>query len=48
VRRWLAEAGFVEQAFHAAADALFSVGVHHFVGAPRPLTPRGALFRFLD
>jgi hypothetical protein len=48
VRRWLAAAGFVEQAFHAPADALFSVGVHHFVGVPRPLTPRGALFRFLD
>jgi hypothetical protein len=47
VRRWLAAAGFVEQAFHAPADALFSVGVHHFVGVPRPLTPRGRLFRFL-
>jgi hypothetical protein len=47
VRRWFAAAGFVEQAFHAPADALFSVGVHRFAGVPRPLTPRGRLFRFL-
>jgi hypothetical protein len=47
VRRWLAAAGFAEQAFHAPSDALFSVGVHHFVGDPRPLTPRSSLFRFL-
>jgi hypothetical protein len=47
VRRWLAASSFVEQAFHAPTDALFSVGVHHFVGVPRPLTPRGRLFRFL-
>jgi hypothetical protein len=47
VRRWLAVAGFVEQAFHAPADALFSVGVHRFVGVPRSLAPRGMLFRFL-
>jgi hypothetical protein len=47
VRRWLAAECFVEQAFHAPADALFTVGVHHFVGIPRPLTPRGRLFRFL-
>ena len=46
VRRWLAAAGFVERAFHAPADALFSVGVHHFVGVPTPLTPRGRLLRF--
>lgn len=47
VRGWLAAAGFVEQAFHAPADALFSVGVHRFGGVPRPLTSRGSLFRFL-
>jgi hypothetical protein len=47
VRRWLAAAGFAEQAFHAPADDLFSVGVHHFAGVPRPLTPCGTLFRFL-
>jgi hypothetical protein len=47
VRRWLGAAGFAEQAFHAPADALFSVGVHRFVGVPRTLAPRGTLFRFL-
>ena len=47
VRRWLAVTGFAEYAFHAPADALFSVGVHRFVGVPRPLTPSGRLFRFL-
>jgi hypothetical protein len=47
VRRWLAAAGFVEQAFHAPADALFSVGVHRFAGVPLPLAPRGRLFRFV-
>jgi hypothetical protein len=47
VRGWLAAAGFVEQAFHAPVDALFSVGVHRFGGVPRPLTSRGRLFRFL-
>jgi hypothetical protein len=47
VRGWLAAAGFVEQAFHAPADALFSVGVHRFGGVRRPLTSRGSLFRFL-
>jgi hypothetical protein len=47
VRRWLAAAGFAEQAFHAPAGELFSVGVHRFTGAPSPMTPRGRLFRFL-
>jgi hypothetical protein len=47
VRRWLAAADFVEQAFDAPDDVLFSVGVHRFVGVPRPLNPRGELFRFL-
>ena len=47
VRRWLAAAGFAEQAFDAPGDELFSVGVHRFTGVPRPLAPRGRLFRFL-
>ena len=47
VRRWLAAADFVEHAFDAPDDVLFSVGVHRFVGVPRPLNPRGELFRFL-
>ena len=47
VRRWLAAADFVEQAFDAPDDVLFSVGVHRFVGVPRALEPHGELFRFL-
>lgn len=35
-RRWLAAASFVEQAFHAPDDALFSVGVYRYVGRPSP------------
>ncbi len=47
VRRWLREAGLVEQAFHAPDDVLFSVGVHRFVGVPRPLAAHGKLFDFV-
>jgi len=47
IRRWLAEADFVEQAFHAPEDALFSVGVHEFIGTPRPLDETAALFTFV-
>jgi len=47
IRRWLTETGFVERAFHAPDDALFSVGVHQFTGRPRPLQTSGSLFRFL-
>jgi len=47
IRGWLADAGFVEQAFHAPDDALFSVGVHRFAGAPRGLDAGGSLFTFL-
>ena len=47
IRRWLADAGFAEVAFHAPADVLFSVGVHRFTGEPRDL-PRGrTLFTFV-
>lgn len=48
VRRWLAATGFVEHAFHAPDDVLFSVGVHRFHGQPQPLDASGRLFRFLD
>lgn len=48
VRRWLAANGFVEDAFHAPDDVLFSVGVHQFLGQPQPLNPHGRLFRFLE
>lgn len=47
VRRWLDAAGFAEQAFHASDDALFSVGVHRFVGVPQRLNPRGTMFQFV-
>ncbi|RAO03697.1 hypothetical protein GAR05_00677 [Micromonospora saelicesensis] len=47
VRRWLRDAGFVEQAFHAPDDVRFSVGVHRFESAPQPLDPAGTIFTFL-
>jgi hypothetical protein len=46
VRRWFGAAGFVEQAFEAPADVLFSVGVHRFTGTPRPLDTAGTMFTF--
>ena len=48
VRAWFESAGFVEEAFHAPDDVVFSVGVHRFAGQPRPLDPVGRLFTFLD
>jgi hypothetical protein len=47
IRRWLADAEFVERSFDAPADALFSVGVHRFMGSPRPPLPGLRLFRFV-
>lgn len=47
VRGWFAAAGFVESAFHAPPDVLFSVGVHRFAGEPQPLVPAGKMFRFV-
>ena len=46
VRRWLADAGFSEQAFNAPDDVLFSVGVHRFTGTPQPLR-NGKIFQFI-
>lgn len=46
VRRWLADAGFSEQAFTAPDDVLFSVGVHRFTGIPQPLE-NGKIFQFI-
>lgn len=46
IRTWFAEVGFVETAFHAPDDVLFSVGVHRLTAPPRPLGPPGRLFRF--
>jgi len=39
IRRWLTDSGFVERAFHAPDDALFSVGVHRFTGRPDHCRP---------
>jgi len=47
VRRWLRDEGFSEQAFLAAADVLFCVGVHRFTGVPQALAAGGKLFQFL-
>jgi len=47
IRRWLTDTGFVERAFHAPDDAVFSVGVHRFTGTPQPLQASGSLFRLL-
>jgi hypothetical protein len=47
VRGWLAARGFIERAFHAPNDVLFSVGVHQFHGRSQRLLPSGRLFRFL-
>ncbi|MBV1850834.1 SAM-dependent methyltransferase [Catellatospora tritici] len=43
---WFTAAGFVQRAFHAPDDVLFTVGVHEFTGAPRPLPAGGTMFRF--
>lgn len=47
IRCWLQAAGFVEHAFHAPPDVMFSVGVHHFTGAQQPLAAHGKLFQFI-
>lgn len=47
IRGWFAETGFAERAFHAPGDAMFSVGVHEFLGEPLPLEPSGTMFRFV-
>jgi hypothetical protein len=47
IRDWFTEAGFVERAFHAPEDVLFSVGVHRFRGQPATLSPAGIIFRFV-
>ncbi|MEH0842836.1 SAM-dependent methyltransferase [Micromonospora sp. CPCC 205711] len=47
IRAWFRDAGFVEEAFHAPDDVRFSVGVHRFDGAPRPLDATGTVFEFV-
>ncbi|NJC68545.1 class I SAM-dependent methyltransferase [Planosporangium thailandense] len=47
IRSWLRLARFVERSFDAPADALFSVGVHRFAGAPQPVAPGRRMFEFV-
>lgn len=46
IRAWLAAEGFVEQAFTAPDDVLFTVGAHRFAGRPQALTATDRFFRF--
>jgi len=43
---WFTDAGFVEHAFDAPGDALFSVGVHRLTRPPCTPPPTGRLFTF--
>ncbi|WP_030486946.1 class I SAM-dependent methyltransferase family protein [Micromonospora chokoriensis] len=47
IRGWFTDAGFAEEAFHAPAGVLFSVGVHRFHGRPQPTPPSGRIFTFV-
>ncbi|WP_041831749.1 hypothetical protein [Actinoplanes sp. N902-109] len=46
IREWFAAEQFVERAFHAPDDVLFTVGVHEFQGEPRTRRSAGTIFRF--
>jgi hypothetical protein len=46
IRGWFADYGFEEE-FFLAEPGSFGVGVHRFVGAPRPLDPAVKLFTFV-
>jgi hypothetical protein len=48
IRSWFVETGFVERSFDAPSDALFSVGVHQFVGLPQTPVLGSQMFRFVD
>lgn len=47
VRRWFADVGFAEVAFHAPEGTLFSVGVHRLRADSQPLAG-GRIFEFLS
>jgi len=47
IRTWFNEHGFEEVEFVAPANRVYSVGVHRFVAAPRPLSPKQRLFTFI-
>ena len=46
IREWFREHGFEEEHFDAPDHAIYSVGVHRFVGAPEPLVAEQHLFTF--
>jgi hypothetical protein len=46
IRRWFREHDFSEEDFEAPAHAIYSVGVHRFVGIPSPLDAEQQLFTF--
>lgn len=46
IRDWFSEHGFVERDFVAPEHALYSVGVHRFLGDPKPLEKGQRLFTF--
>jgi hypothetical protein len=46
IRRWLADAGFAEQAWHAPDDASYGVGIHRLTAPPREPEPGRRMFAF--
>ncbi|MFG3714099.1 hypothetical protein [Micromonospora sp. NPDC047730] len=44
---WFAQEGFVPGAVSSPADGV-GVGVHRFLGEPRPLPARVTMFAFVD
>jgi hypothetical protein len=47
IRSWFGQHGFVEEAFTAPDDDVWSVGLHRFAGEPRPLHSGRRLFTFV-
>jgi hypothetical protein len=47
IREWFREHSFQEEHFNAPDHAIYSVGVHRFVGDPSPLDPDRHLFSFI-
>lgn len=47
IRRWFAEAGFVEDAFETLAGTSVGVGAHRLVRQPAPFRPGRRLFSFV-
>jgi hypothetical protein len=46
IRDWFSRHDFAEEDFVAPEHAIYSVGVHHFLGEPRPLERDQRLFTF--